>query len=89
MTREEILSIRDHIGYWANNCGGCETCYQHFGNAEEPTFDMETVYKIITFYENLLPKPTPDEPQCPRCHSPYAINSLCQKCIEEENGHGL
>lgn len=34
-------------------------------------------------------EPTPDEPQCPRCHSPYAINSLCQKCIEEENGHGL
>jgi Ni,Fe-hydrogenase III small subunit len=54
VTREEILSIKDTIGYWANNCGGCETCEREFRGKEEPTFDMQTVYEIISVYEDLL-----------------------------------
>jgi Ni,Fe-hydrogenase III small subunit len=54
MTREEALEIQKSISYWANNCGGCETCEREFGNREEPTFDMQTVYEIISVYEDLL-----------------------------------
>ena len=51
MTEQEVKDIKDSIAYWANNCGGCETCHQIFGNREEPTFDMQTVWEIINFFE--------------------------------------
>ena len=54
MTHEEIISIKETIGHWANNCGGCETCEREFGGKEEPTFDMQTVYEICAAYAEAI-----------------------------------
>jgi len=47
---EEIDKIKQEILYWSNNCGGCETCSQLFGN-RELTYDPETVWKLIVLIE--------------------------------------
>jgi hypothetical protein len=54
MTRAEALQIRESIVFQSNNCGGCETCFQVFGDKPDPTFDMQTVFEIISLYEDLL-----------------------------------
>ena len=56
MTGQEVKDIKETILFWANNCGGCETCEQIFGKQEEPTFDMLTVYEIICFFEDKTKK---------------------------------
>ena len=52
MTRSEINDIKKDIEYQANNCGGCETCIQIFGN-EELMYDPRTVYDLILLIEKL------------------------------------
>ncbi len=52
LSDDELQEIKDACAYWANNCGGCETCSQIFGN-RQLTFDAETVYTLVTMIENL------------------------------------
>ena len=50
MKWDEIAKIKEDILAQKDNCGGCETCSQVFGD-KELTYDPRTVFELILYIE--------------------------------------
>lgn len=50
ISAEEIKNIKEECYYWANNCGGCETCNRIFSNP--PLYDHEETLYLIYMIED-------------------------------------
>jgi hypothetical protein len=53
-TDEELAAIKEDCMFWANNCGGCETCIQTFKNP--PLYDHQETFTLVKMIENLKRK---------------------------------
>ena len=50
----ELQNIRDNCSYWANNCGGCETCLRTFG--DPPPYDHLETLMLVGMVQDLKAK---------------------------------
>ena len=50
ISKEELDRIKDDCMHWANNCGGCETCYREF--SKPPIYDPQETYYLICMIED-------------------------------------
>lgn len=49
-----LQNIRDNCSYWANNCGGCETCLRTFG--DPPPYDHLETLVLVGMVQDLKAK---------------------------------
>lgn len=46
-SKSELVDLKRELEFWANNCGGCETCSQVFGTKRQPEFDLQFLHSIV------------------------------------------
>lgn len=49
ISQEQLQKLKENCMYWANNCGGCETCTQLF--AYPPPYDHHETFDLILMIE--------------------------------------
>lgn len=50
ISKKDIEQIKENCLFWANNCGGCETCSRTFTNS--PLYDHQETFYLICMIED-------------------------------------